>query len=403
MKIVHVIASIDPARGGPPGVVMRLAAAQAAMGHSVHLVSHFEAAAMERIGRAVAGVPGLERVERHLLPPPQRLDRMLAISCRPALRTIIGDAHSVHLHGIWEPILVQAATIARNCRVAYCVRPAGMLDPWSLRQKAWKKKLAMALVYRRVLDGAAFIHVLNDDEAGLIAPLGLRASSRTIPNGIFLEEIDPLPQPGTFATTVPALGGRRFILFLSRLHTKKGLDFLCAAFERLAREQPDVDLVVAGPEDGAGPSFRHAVEAAGLTGRVHMVGGLYGRDKLAALVDASCFCLPSRQEGFSVAITEALACRVPVVISTQCHFPEVDAVGAGIVVDLDEAAIARALSDILIDPMRAGAMGQAGRTLVERRFTWPAVARQTIHAYEAVAREEPPPVILAHAAGAGTP
>lgn len=381
MKIVHVIGSIDPAHGGPPGVVMRIAAAQAARGHDVHIVSYADAEAAPRIGRALLDVPGLLKVERHLLPEPGRSERVLARAARRPLAGIIAGADAVHLHGVWEPILRQAAITARSAGIPYCVRLAGMLDPWSLRQKYWKKRIALALGYRRMLDAAAFIHVLNDDEARLLAPLNLRAPTRTIPNGIFLDEIGPLPPKGSFSSQHSALAGRRYVLFLSRLHTKKGLDYLVDAFARLAPAWPDVDLVIAGPDDGAEAALRSAIANHGLGRRVHLVGGLYGRDKIEALCDAACFCLPSRQEGFSVAITEALACGAPVVISRECHFPEVATVGAGAVVDLDADAVAAALSAILADTAMAEAMGAAGRALVEQRFTWPAIAHLTIDAY----------------------
>lgn len=381
MKIAHVIGSIDPAYGGPPGVVMRIAAAQAAKGHSVHIVSYADAEAEPRIHRALIDVPGLLAVERHLLPEPGRGERVLAHAARRPLAAIIAGADAVHLHGVWEPILRQAAGVARAMDIPYCVRLAGMLDPWSLRQKYWKKRIALALGYRRMLDEAAFIHVLNDDEARLLAPLKLRAPTRTIPNGIFLDEIEPLPPKGSFSSRHPALAGRRYVLFLSRLHTKKGLDYLVDAYARLAPAWPDVDLVVAGPDDGAEAALRSAVANHGLGTRVHLVGGLYGREKIEALCDAACFCLPSRQEGFSVAITEALACGAPVVISKECHFPEVATAGAGVVVDLEADAVAAALSSILADTAMADAMGAAGRTLVAQRFTWPAIADMTIDAY----------------------
>lgn len=385
MKIVHVIASLDPARGGVPAVAMRLAAAQGGLGHAVHIVAHDEVDAGPRIQQALEDVPGLKRVRLHYLPLPAGLDRLFARATRRPLAEIVAGADAVHIHGVWEPILRQAAIVSRTSGIPYCVAPAGMLDTWSLAQKRWKKRLALALGYRRMLDGAAFIHVLNRDEADIMMPLRLKAADRIIPNGVFLDEIAPVRRAGQ-APLDTLLRGRRYILFLSRLHYKKGLDVLADAFARIASQWPDVDLVVAGPEGGAGEAFRRTVEAAGLGSRVHMVGGLYGPDKIAALRGAACFCLPSRQEGFSVAITEALACGVPVVISRQCHFPEVATEGAGIVVDLDAAAVAEALSAVLGDPLCARRMGRRGSALVEQRFTWPVIAEESLKAYATMPR-----------------
>ena len=256
-----------------------------------------------------------------------------------------------------------------------------MLDPWSLRQRAAKKRLALALGYRRMLDRAAALHLGNADERRLIAPLRLRAPGVVIPNGIFLEEVEPLPPSAAFRDRVPALARAPYVLFLSRLHYKKGLDHLAEAFALVAPRHPDVHLVVAGPDGGAEIDFRDRIGRHGLGPRVHLPGPLYGAGKLSAFAGASCFCLPSRQEGFSVAITEALACGVPAVISPACHFPEVGDAAAGIIAPLDPRAIADALSRILADPALAQSMSRAGRDLVRARFTWPRFAELSVTHY----------------------
>uniref|UniRef100_UPI003F825CC6 glycosyltransferase n=1 Tax=Shinella sumterensis TaxID=1967501 RepID=UPI003F825CC6 len=108
-----------------------------------------------------------------------------------------------------------------------------------------------------------------------------------------------------------------------------------------------------------------------------------GDIKLKAFAAAACFCLPSRQEGFSIAITEALACGTPVVITDACHFPEVAAAGAGAVVSLDPMEIATAVIDVLSHPLAATAKGYKGRRLVFENYTWPQIARRTISLYDA--------------------
>lgn len=385
MKIVHVITSMDPDKGGPQAVVMRLAAAQAELGHAVHVVSQADDGTCARVVALGETIPGFEQIRWHLLPPPGRLEEILCRKARPLLSHVLADADQLHLHGVWEPILSCAATIARRIGLPYCVCPAGMLDSWSLAQKRWKKQLALALGCRRMLDNAAFIHALNRDEVELMQPVGLRAPAEIIPNGVFVEEFEQLPSPECFSALVSLPRGRRYVLFLSRLHYKKGLDLLAHGFQTVARHCPDVDLVVAGPDGGAEDDFRDLVRRFGLEKRVLMVGPLYGRTKLQALVSAACFCLPSRQEGFSIAITEALACGTPVVITHACHFPEVAAAGAGAVVSLDPAEIARGMIEVLSDRDAAEAMGRNGRRLVFENYTWPRIARLTASLYEAYA------------------
>lgn len=392
MRILHVIISLDPAAGGPQVVAPRLAAAQAARGCEVHLVTHRLRAREAVTNAALESIPYFEKVQKHELEPPDRLERLTAWRARPPLADLASAVEVLHLHGVWDPILKVAADAARLASRPYAVQPHGMLDPWSLRQSAVKKRIALLLGYRKMLAGACFLHALNSDEKNLIEPLALPCPIEVIPNGVFLEEIEPLPAHGTFYAAHTPLKSKPYVLFLSRLHYKKGLDYLAEAFTLLARENARVQLVVAGPDGGESEAFQQGVQQLGVRQRVHMVGPLYGRDKIAALLDAACFCLPSRQEGFSVALIEALACGVPAVMSQACHFPEVAEVGAGEVVPLEAGALAAALRSVLTDPQRRERMAAAGRELVASRYTWSRVAAQTLEAYRRrTTHQNPPP------------
>jgi glycosyltransferase involved in cell wall biosynthesis len=254
-----------------------------------------------------------------------------------------------------------------------------MLDTWTLAQSALKKRVALALAVKGLLDRAAFLHVGNVHEREVIKPLKIAAPSEIIPNGAFLEEFASLPARGTFRSAHPELGGDPYVLFLSRLHYKKGLDYLADAFALVAGQRGDVRLVVAGSDDGYQVEFERRIAAHGVSGRTHVVGPLYGDAKLAAFNEAACFCLPSRQEGFSIAITESLACGTPAVVSEDCHYPEVEEVGAGVVTKLEGGAVASGLLRVLAGDR--GAMGEAGRRLVRERFNWPAVAGISLAAY----------------------
>lgn len=386
MRILHLIVSLDPRGGGPPAVAARLAAAQAHLGHDVGILCYSawrRGESFEQARQAVARVPGMTRVTVHALPPASWLDRLLGRGVPAALDRLSPGPDIIHMHGVWAPMGVRAAGWARRHGVPYVVCSHGMLDRWPMRQRAFKKRLALALGCRRMLDGARFLHAIRQTEARAIADLGLRAPVRVIPNAVALEELTPLPPPGSFHAAHPELGGERYVLFLGRLHYVKGLDILGEAFARLSERLGGVRLVVAGPDEGALEPFRRQVAALKIGGRVHVVGPLFGQDKLAALADAACLCLPSRYEVFGIVVAEALACGVPVVVSRECHFAEVSEVGAGIETDLDPADIAEALMRVLADADLRRRMAEAGRTLVRERFTWPVVARQVLEAYGA--------------------
>jgi glycosyltransferase involved in cell wall biosynthesis len=390
MRIVHVIGSLDPTAGGPPMVVGRLAAAQAQLGVAVRIVAYDCPQQEQAIATCRKTIPDFDRITLANIPMPDSAERY---SGKLAFNKVTEQLHDsenvvVHVHGVWEPILRQATLAARAADVPYIIAPHGMLHPWSLSQSRWKKKLALMLGYRKMLKGAAAIHALNSDEALHIKSLGLHQTCHTIPNGVFLNEITPLPAPGSFITHMPELGGKPYILFLSRMHYKKGLDRLTDAFAMLAAKVEQLQLVIAGPDDGEQLRLRERIARHGLTSRVHLVGPLWDKSKYAAMQDAACFCLPSRQEGFSVAITEALAVGVPVVISEACCFNEVADAGAGYVIKLDDAkpqesinALAETLQRVL-ESQPNTAMRKAGRELVKTRYTWPAIAKQSLNAYE---------------------
>ncbi len=371
LNILHVITSLDPAAGGPPNVLTRLAAAQALLGHEVSTISIGGPGISERVEKDLAKVPGNHLVKHQYIEA--------GISALKHIAHQVFHFDILHLHGVWDSILYDASAAASISEVPYIIAPHGMLDPWSLSQKKLKKKIALMLWYRRMLNDASALHLLNVDEEDLIAPLNLTCDKHIIPNGIFLDEIDPLPEKGSFYRKHPELNGKPYILFLGRLHYKKGLDYLASAFTILAKDNPDVHLVVAGPDDGERAGFEEKIRASNLSDRVHLVGPLFGRDKIEAYVDATVFTLPSRQEGFSIAIVEAMACRVPVVISKACHFPEVQQARAGIVTDLIPQQIADAFKQILSSPDTSA--GQSGRTLVETNYTWLSVAKRSIEVY----------------------
>ena len=281
MRILHIVRTLDPAAGGPPYVAARLAAAQAELGHDVHL-AYYEDSAPAAGDPAVGRIPSADRLCLHPMPPPGRWEPLTALSARRRMRSAIPAFDLVHLHEMWHPLLWTAAGIAWKFAVPYVVTPHGMLDPWSLRQKPWKKRIALALGWRKVLDRAAFLHVLNADEDRLMAPLGLTCRAEIIPNGVSIEKSSPAVGDDFFQATY-GFSGQRSVLFLGRLHFKKGLDYLGAAFEVLHRSLPDVRLVVAGPDAGAEQQFHHQITSAGLDTHVHFVGPLYGERKLAAL------------------------------------------------------------------------------------------------------------------------
>ena len=193
----------------------------------------------------------------------------------------------------------------------------------------------------------------------------------------------------------PELEGKFVLLFFGRVHVKKGLDLLAEALGRIATDQPELHLVVAGNDDGAWPGFRDRMAQLGLTSRLTYLGHVSGERARQVWAAADAFILPSYSEGFSMAVLEALACRLPSLITTACHFPEVAAAGGAIVVTPDvgrchpgPARPARS------DAPGARLLGQNGRRLVEDHYTWDRQAERLAAVYEWLTGGGTPPEVV---------
>ena len=290
-----------------------------------------------------------------------------------------------HLHGIWPPVALLVSQQCRAMGIPYVLAPHGSLHVGALTEKRLKKLAGMyALGYAGMVKNAGALHALNADEANGAPRHLLPAHIEVIPNGVVARDFQARPDAGRFRARHPAIASAPYVLFLSRLHWGKGCDLLAEAFTAVARARPDVHLVVAGGDQGGKAMFEAGAAAGGWTDRLHLVGEIRGTAKAEIFRDCACFVLPSRHEGFSIAITEALAWGRPVVITHACHFPEVSSAGCGLEVELAPAAIADGLIEMLADPEQAETMGARGRALVLERYRWSAIAARTLDLYRAV-------------------
>ena len=181
MRILHVVATLDPALGGPPMIAARLAAGQARLGHDVHVATIEDPRRSDAVACALAMIPDHAKVKVHAVGASGLFDKLLGHRAKGRLKPLISDSNVVHLHGVWNALLLVAATLCRRLGRPYFILLHGALDPWSLQQKTWKKRIALALAYRRMLNGAAALHLGNKDEQLLIEPLGLRRPGPWVP------------------------------------------------------------------------------------------------------------------------------------------------------------------------------------------------------------------------------
>ena len=293
----------------------------------------------------------------------------------------VSGSDGVHIHGIWEQSTAVACRTARGLQKPYILSAHGMLDPWALRNKRLKKVIYAALTERANVRGAACLHALTRSEARDYRAFGAAAPIAIIPNGV------SVPQnlsSDAFFEQFPALRGKRIVLFLSRIHFKKGLDLLVEAWRTVAQTFPDAHLVLAGPDfEGTRAKIETLVAGHQLTQSVTFTGMLGGDLKWSALAAAHCFVLPSYSEGLSVATLEAMGCGVPVVITEQCNLPEVSTFGAGWVIPPDAQRLRHSLDECLENTAEANRrIGERGRALVQERYSWPMIAQQMAEVYD---------------------
>jgi len=388
VKILHVLETLSPRYGGPVSVLVALAKAQQRAGHHVTV-----ATTNADHPRGTYHEPGWDSLAEdgaatvYYAPvqfAPLRFSRQLGAY----LKRSVSDFDIIHIHGLYRFPSTYAAWQARRQGVPYVIRPQGALDPYLYDKSSrslWIKRLYERWFDLPNLHAAGAIHYTAEEERERAAFLKLRAPSFVVPNGLDWAQYATLPARGALRARW-GLGEAPLVLFLGRLHFKKGLDLLIPAFDALRQRVPGVQLVIAGPEnDDYGQWVRRWVRERGLDAAVHFVGSLHGAEVLQAYVDADVFALPSYTENFGMTVIEALACSVPVVISDQVNIhAEVSGAGAGLVTRCDADEVAQALEALLVDVDRRRAMGEAGRQLVKARFTWPAIVDALTAKYEQV-------------------
>jgi glycosyltransferase involved in cell wall biosynthesis len=298
------------------------------------------------------------------------------------LEAAVKGAEVVHMHGLWQGHTRRGAAAARRAGVPYLVAAHGMAEPWALKHKAIKKRVYTALIEGPNLRGASCLHALSRPEVGHLRGLAPEATVCFVPNGVDLAPFDDLPLREELEAEHPELQGKFLLLFLGRLHVKKGLDLLARAMGTLSGSRPDLHLLLAGHDDGALSPFLDQMETLGLSDRVTKLGHVSGESARRAWGAADAFVLPSYSEGFSMAILEALASRLPTLITTACHFPELGQAGGGIVVEPDEAGVTAGLREMLERSSKERQdLARRGRALVEASYTWDRQAEKLAGVY----------------------
>lgn len=329
MKLLHVIAGTDPESGGPIEALLRISEVLLRDGHHVDIVSL--ESDEEILSRGFPfQVAGLGRGTR-----PYRYNSRL----KPWLQENAQKFDAVVLHGLWNYSSVGSWRALHKVSTPYFIFTHGMMDPW-FRQKYPLKHVAKQ-VFWTIAEG----RVLRDAQAVLFTCEEERLRARNVFKGhAYHERVvlfgtaepggDAAVQKKGFKSAFPMLKDKRYLLFLSRIHPKKGCDILIRAFAELVTELPtDLDLVIAGPDQvGWGTELQTLSQQLGVSARIHWPGMLKGDLKWGAFRNAEAMILPSHQENFGFVVAEAMACSIPVLVSNKVNiWREVQSSRAGFV------------------------------------------------------------------------
>lgn len=302
------------------------------------------------------------------------------------------DVDVIHDNGIWLPHNHALAEIAHKRGIPRIVTTRGMLQPWALKHKGIKKRVAWMLYQKRDLNRARFLHATSDEECASLTRLDLGSDIVTIPNGV---DIPDLTSCEAIESCVPKQEScKRQALFLSRLHPMKGLPLLIDAWAQV--RPPEWRLAIAGPDEGGHRGeIEWKIREHGLGDVVTFLGPLGRHEKLEAFRRSELFVLPSHAESFGMVIAEALASGVPVLTTVHTPWKSIETAGCGWVTDVTEESLAEALRvATVLDRETLASMGKRGRFLVAENFSWPSVASRMCAVYRKIVESAVPPLTL---------
>ncbi|WP_373529674.1 glycosyltransferase [Nostoc sp.] len=392
MKVLHVIPSIAQVRGGPSRSTIEMVGALRSHGVDA------EIATTNDNGSDLLDVPLRQCIEYEKVPiwffprfsPSIKSLREFAFSSQLTtwLWLHIADYNLLHVHAIFSYPSTAAMAIARLRHLHYVVGVHGLLCNWSLQQGAGKKQIYLTLVERANLNHGKALHFTSQQEQQEVSKLGLESPSFILPHGLSRPVLIPDARH-QLRQLLKAPQDEPVILFMSRLHPKKGLDYLITALEKLAHQR--FTFVLAG---SGSPEYEAEIDnllvSAGIRDRTYLSGFVADEMKDIFLQGADIFALTSHSENFGVAVLEALAVGLPVLVTPGVALASVvEEYQLGSVVELDVAAIASGLQRLLNNPQESKKMGDRGRELILEEYTWDRIATRMIQVYETILDGQP--------------
>jgi len=364
MKIAHYILRYWFADGGPIRAITDLSNACAAQGHELTLLTtdDFQAPEEWKKNSKETFNPTTPRIR--LLPKPSLPLGLFDGAAMKQARLALEACDVLHLHGVWVPSALQLANLAQKMRKPYVLSVRGMLDDWSMAQQALKKKVYLSIGAKRMLERAAWVHCTAEFELEQAKKWFPKGRGMVIPNLMELKSFTAMPGPELARQKFPQLqNGLPSVLFLSRIHVKKGIELLIEASARLRATGLDHNVMIAGDGDAAYvESLKKHAASLNMADRVAFLGMVTGKDKLSLFEACRLFVLPTYQENFGFVFYESLGAGVPLITTPDVDtWPELKASGGALIVERSVDKYVTAMREMLSDPDRCKRMGQAAK------------------------------------------
>ncbi|MFQ3638726.1 MAG: glycosyltransferase, partial [Chloracidobacterium sp.] len=322
MRVLFVVPYLGAKYGGIAKVVQELSQAAGGAGAAVDIITT-DADGEQRRQVAHCTWNEADRYRVMYFPCWHRKDFILSRSLVRWFAQHGATYDVIHTHSIFAPLIAAVQWHCRRQGLPYVTTPHGMLEPWALAYKAWKKRAYYKLIEQPALRGARLIQATASQEAKHIASLDLDTPVELIPNGLRRQEFESLPASDVFYAAYPALRHKRLILFFGRIDPKKGLDLLAPAFARIHEKHPTAHLLVVGQDNvGFLPRAKQFFVDAKCMNAVTFADWMSGALLYAMLRSVELHIAPSYSEGFSMGILMCIAAGAPTIKTTGCNFPE---------------------------------------------------------------------------------